>query len=101
MVRQRCLGKGVEAPELETVKDFLCFHISTSRGKFVVQPTVDSVNAFAEWFFAGFTQATETLREPAALLQNPLLSTPASYYATQVATARSKVVWIGEPVGNR
>jgi len=60
MARQRFLGKGAEATDLETVKDFLRFHISTSRGKIVAKPTADSVNAFAEWFFAGFTRVTGT-----------------------------------------
>jgi hypothetical protein len=60
MARQRYLGEGVEAPDLDTVKDFLRFHISTSRGKIVDEPTADSVNAFAEWFFAGFTRVTGT-----------------------------------------
>ena len=63
MARQRFLGKGAEAPDLETVKDFLRFHVSTSCGKIVAKPTADSVNAFAEWFFAGFTRVTETLTD--------------------------------------
>jgi len=50
----------VNAPDLATVKDFLHFHIATSRGKIVEKPTVDSVNTFAEWFFAGFTRITGT-----------------------------------------
>ena len=33
---------------METVKDFLRFYISTSRGKIVDEPTADSINAFAE-----------------------------------------------------
>ena len=33
MARQRCLGEGVEAPDLETVTDFLRFHISKGRGR--------------------------------------------------------------------
>lgn len=60
VARQRCLGEGVKALDLETVKDFLRFHISTSRGKIVQQPTADSLNAFAEWFFAGFTRVRGT-----------------------------------------
>jgi hypothetical protein len=60
MARQRFLGKDVKAPDLETVKDFLRFHVSTSRGKIVTVPTADSVNTFAEWFYAGFTRVTGT-----------------------------------------
>jgi hypothetical protein len=60
MVRERCLGTGVEALDVETVKDFIRFHASASRGKIVELPTVDSVNAVAEWFFAGFTRVTGT-----------------------------------------
>jgi hypothetical protein len=58
MARQHCLGEGIEPPDLATVKDFLRFHVATSRGKIVTQPTADSVNTFAEWFFAGFTRVT-------------------------------------------
>ena len=31
--RPHCLHKGVDAPDLATVKDFLRFYIATSRGK--------------------------------------------------------------------
>jgi hypothetical protein len=58
--RMYCLRKGVDAPDLATVKDFLRFCIATSRGKIVVKPTADSANTFAEWFFAGFTRITGT-----------------------------------------
>lgn len=58
--RLHCLRKGVDAPDLATVKDFLRFYIATSRGKIVEKPTPDSVNSFAEWFFAGFTRITGT-----------------------------------------
>jgi hypothetical protein len=51
MVRDHCLGKGVEAPGLATVKDFLRFHAAASRGKIVKGITADSVNTFAVWFF--------------------------------------------------
>ena len=57
---QHCLCEGVDAPNLTTVKDFLRFRIATSRGKIIEKPTVDSVNTFAEWFFAGFTRITGT-----------------------------------------
>jgi hypothetical protein len=60
---QHCLCEGVNAPNLTTVKDFLHFHIATSRGKIVEETTVDLVNTFAEWFFAGFTRITGTLTD--------------------------------------
>jgi hypothetical protein len=60
--RQHCLHKGVDAPDLATVKDFLRFYIATSRGKIDEdeRPTTDSVNTFTKWFFAGFTRMTGT-----------------------------------------
>jgi hypothetical protein len=60
IVRERCLGKGADAPDVPTVKDFIRFSAAASRGKIVELPTIDSVNAFAEWFFSGFTRVTET-----------------------------------------
>jgi hypothetical protein len=56
--KQHCLCTGVGVPDLATVKDFPRFYIATSRGKIDEneRPTVDSVNTFAEWFFAGFTR---------------------------------------------
>lgn len=36
------------------------FHPIPRRGKIVELPTADSVNTFAEWFFAGFTRVTGT-----------------------------------------
>ena len=59
-VREHCLGKGVDAPYLATVQDFARFHANASRGKIVDAPTVDSVNTFVKWFFAGFSRVTET-----------------------------------------
>lgn len=43
-------------------KDFLRFYIATSRGKIDENERhrADSVNAFAERFFAGFTRITGT-----------------------------------------
>ena len=58
--RTRLSLRRVDAPNLTTVKDFLRFHIATSRGKIVEKPTVDSVNTFAEWYFAGFSRITGT-----------------------------------------
>jgi hypothetical protein len=45
--RQHCLRKGIDAPDLATVKDFLRFYIALSRGKIAEKPTADSVNTFA------------------------------------------------------
>jgi hypothetical protein len=60
--RQNCLYKGVDVPDLAMEKDFLRFYIATSRGKIDENERhrADSVNAFAERFFAGFTRITGT-----------------------------------------
>jgi hypothetical protein len=50
MVRERCLGRGVEVPDLAVWKDFLRFQASTMRGKIEEGPTDESLNSFAEWF---------------------------------------------------
>jgi hypothetical protein len=47
-------------PDMATLKDFLRFQASTMQGKIEARPTDDSLNSFAEWFFAGFTRLTET-----------------------------------------
>jgi hypothetical protein len=49
----------VEAPDLATVKDFLRFKAAAGKGMIVEQTTCDSLNTFAEWFFAGFTRVTD------------------------------------------
>ena len=54
------LRKNVEAPDLATVEDFLRFHAAASKGKIKEKITSDSLNTFAEWFFAGFSRVTET-----------------------------------------
>ena len=59
-VRERLLRENVEAPDLATVKDFLRFQAATGQGMIVEQTTCDSLNTFAEWFFAGFTRVTGT-----------------------------------------
>jgi hypothetical protein len=59
--RNQCLYRGIAAPDLATVKDFLRFYIATSRPRLDAdKPTVDSINTVAEWFFAGFTRVTGT-----------------------------------------
>jgi hypothetical protein len=55
--REQCLRSG---PNLATVRDFIRFYIATSRPRLAEQPTVDSINTVAEWFFAGFTRVTGT-----------------------------------------
>lgn len=60
MAREHCLRPGVAAPDLVTVKDFCRFYIATSRPQLTSVPTVDSINAVVEWFFAGFTRVTGT-----------------------------------------
>jgi hypothetical protein len=59
-IRERVLRKNVEAPDLATVKDFLRFHAAASKGKIKEKITTDSLNTFAEWFFAGFSRVTDT-----------------------------------------
>jgi hypothetical protein len=54
------MGKGVDAPDLPTVKDFVRFLAAISSGKIVELPTADSTNAYVVWFFAGFTRVTGT-----------------------------------------
>jgi hypothetical protein len=52
VVRELVLAKNVEAPDLVTVKDFFRFHAAAGKGTIVEQTTCDSLNTFAEWFFA-------------------------------------------------
>jgi len=59
-VRAQVLKKDVEALDLATMKDFFCFHAAVSKGKIVEKMTSDSLNTFAEWFFAGFSRVTGT-----------------------------------------
>jgi hypothetical protein len=67
--RRRCLREGVDAPDMATVKDFLRFHIAASRGNIGDEErlTTDSLNAFAEWFFAGFARLTTYTRRSRVL----------------------------------
>jgi hypothetical protein len=60
--KDRCLGEGVDAPALPTVKDFLRFYVAASRGKVVQRTTADWVNTFAEWGLF-FLAASPVLRE--------------------------------------
>ena len=53
--------EGLPPLDLATIKDFLRFIVATSRGIIddkQKQVTVDSVNTFTEWFFAGFARVT-------------------------------------------
>ncbi len=56
------LEEGSTPPDLATIKDFLRFHVAISRGRIDDKRiTVDSLNTFAEWFFAGFARVTGSL----------------------------------------
>jgi hypothetical protein len=59
-VRELVLAKNMEAPDFATVKDFLRFQAATGQGMIMQQTTCKSLNAFTEWFFAGFTRVTDT-----------------------------------------
>ena len=50
--RERWLRRDIEAPALDSVKDFLRFYITTRQPQLTDKPTVDSINTVAEWFFA-------------------------------------------------
>jgi len=59
--RSQYLGKGVPAPDLVTVKDFLRFYAATSHPQIDKErPTADAICTVGEWFFAGFTRVTGT-----------------------------------------
>ena len=60
-VEVQSLRKGLLPLSLVTTKDFLRFIVATSQGIIddgQKKVTVDSINAFAEWFFAGFARVT-------------------------------------------
>lgn len=60
-MESRSLREGLPSLGLATIKDFLRFVIATSRGIIDDEQnkvTVDSMNTFAEWFFAGFARVT-------------------------------------------
>ncbi len=57
----RSLREGLPALNPAIIKDFLCFIVATSRGIIDDKQkpvTVDSINTFTEWFFAGIAQVT-------------------------------------------
>ena len=62
MVRESCLKKGVEAPDLAAMKDFARFSAAASKGKIVELPTADSLNTFLEWFLPD-SPASQELRQ--------------------------------------
>ena len=60
--RPQRLREGVLPPNLVIIKDILRFHVAISRGRTDDERiTVDLVNTFAEWYFAGFTRVTGNL----------------------------------------
>ena len=57
----RSLEEGSPPLNIATIKDFLRFKASISEGRIdeeLERATADSLNAFAEWFFAGFARVT-------------------------------------------
>jgi hypothetical protein len=59
-VRELVLARNVKTPSLFTVNYFLRFHAAAGKGMVVEQTICDSLNKFAEWFFAGFARVTDT-----------------------------------------
>ncbi|KAL8734956.1 MAG: hypothetical protein Q9181_003005 [Wetmoreana brouardii] len=52
-------GPGVPYPDFAVIKDFLRDYVARSKGRLdPKRPCADSVVAYAEWFFAGFTRVT-------------------------------------------
>ena len=59
--RREFLNKGVPAPDLVTVKDFIRFYVAISQPQIDKgRPTADAICTVGEWFFAGFTRITGT-----------------------------------------
>ena len=57
----RSLEEGSPPLDIATIKDFLRFKASVSEGRIDKErerTTPDSLNAFAEWFFAGFARVS-------------------------------------------
>ena len=55
------LQEGLRPLDIATIKDFLRFKASISEGRIdeeLERAMADSLNAFAEWFFAGFARVT-------------------------------------------
>lgn len=61
MNEEDCLHEGQPAPDLATIKDFICYYIFSTQGMLSLRPTMSSVLNFAERFFAGFTRVTKTI----------------------------------------
>ena len=59
------LQEGCPPPDLVSIKDFLRFHVAISKGNIDKKGriTTDSLNTFAEWFFAGFARVTGNIIE--------------------------------------
>lgn len=56
-VRKSDLSRGVEAPDVVTIKDFVRSYIATSQPRIEEVPTAESINGILEFFFAGFTES--------------------------------------------
>ncbi|MCJ1456183.1 hypothetical protein MMC28_006543 [Mycoblastus sanguinarius] len=52
------LRKGLPPLDLPTIRDFLRFQAALGQGRLDSRITVDSLNTFTEWFFAGFARVT-------------------------------------------
>ncbi|KAL6714267.1 hypothetical protein ACLMJK_007690 [Lecanora helva] len=59
------LRDGLPALDLSTTKDFLRYYASTAKGILHSRITCDSLNTFAEWFFAGFTRISGSVYDKA------------------------------------
>lgn len=53
MNEEDCLREGQPAPDLATIKDFICYYIFSTQGMLSLQPTMSSVLNFAERFLPG------------------------------------------------
>jgi len=61
IMEARSLREDLPPLDLVTIKDFLRFIVATSQEIIDDEQkkiTVDSINTFAEWFFAGFARVT-------------------------------------------
>ena len=79
-VRERVLRENVDAPDLAAVKDFLRFHAATSKGKIQEEVTCDSLNTFAEWFFAS-SQSSMSSPPPRQITRQGVPGTPSDSHS--------------------
>jgi len=72
-----------------TLPDFLRFHAATSNGKIQEEVTYNSLNTFAEWFFADFNRITDTPRNDDD--QREICDVSASYRLWKAPISRSSM----------